>query len=71
MLEAIGVANTILIFYTALTMQVLWVRNISNARRQRQMLDRALEERQRSESRSRSIASELEQMRQQFHAIEP
>jgi len=64
-------ANSILIFYATLTLQVLWLRNLQNARRQRHLLELALEQRERSESRSLSIASELDEMRQRFLAIEP
>ncbi|MCP5045464.1 MAG: hypothetical protein GY944_30920 [bacterium] len=64
-------ANSILIFYAALTMQVLWLRNLRNARRQHMLLERALEAREQSETRSHSIASELDQMRRRLLAIEP
>ncbi len=61
-------ANSILIFYAALTMQVLWLRNLRNARRQHMLLERALEAREQSETRSHSIASELDQMRRRLLA---
>lgn len=64
-------ANSILIFYAALTMQVLWVRNRSVAKHQRQLLEQAVEQRKGSEVRARAIESELDQMRSQFRAIEP
>lgn len=64
-------ANSILIFYAALTMQVLWVRNRSVAKHQRRLLEQAVEQRKGSEVRARAIESELDQMRSQFRAIEP
>lgn len=63
-------ANSILIFYAALAMQILWLRNLANARRQRTMLEEAMENRVKTEHRARTIEAELDQMRRQFHSIE-
>ena len=63
-------ANSILIVYAALAMQILWLRNLANARRQRTMLEEAMENRVKTEQRARTIEAELDQMRRQFHSIE-
>jgi len=65
------VANIILLFYAGLTMQVLWLRNLTTSRRQRRELESAVQMREHSEQRTRSIEAELDQMRQQLHSIEP
>ena len=62
--------NSILIVYAALAMQILWLRNLANARRQRTMLEEAMENRVKTEQRARTIEAELDQMRRQFHSIE-
>ena len=64
-------ANTVLIFYAALTMQALWIRNRSLARRQRHLLEQSIQQREASEYRTRTIQSELDQVRGQFQSIEP
>ena len=64
-------ANSILIFYAAISLQVLWFRNLANARRQRQLLEQARAHRVQTETRTKKIESELDQMRRQLHAIEP
>ena len=63
-------ANSILIVYAALAMQILWLRNLANARRQKTMLEEAMENRVKTEQRARTIEAELDQMRRQFHSIE-
>jgi hypothetical protein len=64
-------ANTILIIYATLTMQALWIRNRSLARRQRHLLEQSIQQREASEYRTRTIQSELDQVRGQFLSIEP
>jgi hypothetical protein len=64
-------ANGVLIIYAALTMQALWIRNRSLARRQQNLLEQSILERETSEVRTRKIQSELDQMRGQYQAIEP
>ena len=63
-------ANSILIVYAALAMQILWLRNLAIARRQRTMLEEAMENRVKTEQRARTIEAELDQMRRQFHSVE-
>ncbi|MFT5444346.1 MAG: hypothetical protein ACI8W3_003401 [Myxococcota bacterium] len=64
-------ANAILILYAGLMMQVLWLRSLSTARRQRLLLEQAIEERKSTESRTRSIEEELDLVRSRFRAVEP
>ena len=60
-----------LIIYATLTMQALWIRNRSLARRQRHLLEQSIQQREASEYRTRTIQSELDQVRGQFLSIEP
>jgi chromosome segregation ATPase len=60
-----------LIFYAALTIQALWMRNRSLTRQGTHLLERAVEQRLESEARAEAIESELEQIRLRFHSIEP
>ncbi|MBW2389730.1 MAG: hypothetical protein JRG89_15030, partial [Deltaproteobacteria bacterium] len=55
----------------ALTMQALWLRNRSISRQQNRLLAQAVEQRRESETRARSIETELDQIRVRFHSIEP
>ncbi len=64
-------ANSILVFYAALTLQALWLRNLTTARRQNRMLEEAVGQREQTELRAKTIESELDAMRSRFHAIEP
>jgi hypothetical protein len=63
-------ANSILIVYAALAMQLLWLRSLANARHQRTMLEEAMENRVKTEQRASTIEAELDQMRRQFQSIE-
>lgn len=64
-------ANAIMIVYAALAIQILWLRNISNARRQRHLLEEAMTHRSETETRAKEIEAELDKVRRQFHALEP
>lgn len=66
-----ALANSILIFYAALTVQALWFRSRFISRQQKRLLVRAVEQRQQSEARARAIESELDQIRSRFNSIEP
>ncbi len=65
------VANLILIGYATLLIQILWLRNRALARRESGLLDTALNQRRVAVERSRSIEHELEQIRHEFHSLEP
>lgn len=64
-------ANSILIAYAALALQILWIRNRTLAKREKHVIELAIEQREESEVRARAIESELNQMRQRFRSIEP
>ncbi|MBW2291465.1 MAG: hypothetical protein JRG94_04045 [Deltaproteobacteria bacterium] len=66
-----ALANSILIFYAALTVQALWFRNRSISRKQNRLLAQAVGQRRESETRARAIETELDQIRLRFHSIEP